>query len=597
MGLKLQLLCVLVVFAITIQQASSGGCYHGQHDPPDPAKSHKLPCKRPDALIHCPCPNCDQEFENAEQMQQHIDYYHPDCYYCRREGIGGRGPDSPVSCRCEEDDDHYFSDGDFTTAEPPYSSGEDEPEDGMCTLGMCEHYKHQRPMWSHYDSRRFRQLLDYYIRKVDSNAPRHAASSDDSSIEDDEDAASRIRVAEACFEFDNYENRRLQTGSIPSQGTSNYQEGVSSCANSLPSTSNGITGCCGRGRPLWFRGKWTPKPKQTGNKKGQKRLETCFTEANPTSKNRNKLICIDLTSDDAVIDPPDDGADSDDSVEFVTQTQNNDPIPVLPVDETILIPSDDDDDTIILTSDYEDQLGHPPRRYSTTTTTVGVSHMGYQHHSSSTQGPSGSGMGGGQLTGAVGGVACYLMMTTIEKHHHRHPRMTNRRLRNLHRRASLGPEVQNTNNWRFISYLTQKMMEATSFSGTVPPAATWTCSPLQGSHGLEDFTTRVRPDNRCGFDNLDNFGRVAICSPMSAAPCCSKYGFCGGSFDKHCHEGTDFRKVKNFTQNWRFDGKCGYPHLAVNGELALCPHGKCCSLFGFCGFGEDYCRTRPAASH
>ncbi len=223
--------------------------------------------------------------------------------------------------------------------------------------------------------------------------------------------------------------------------------------------------------------------------------------------------------------------------------------------------------------------------------------MGYRQHSSSTQGPSGSGMGAGQLTGAVGGVACYLMMSTIEKHHRRHPRMTNRRLRNLHRRASHRPEVQSTNNWNLISDLTQKMMETTSFSGTVPPEATWTCSPVQGSHGLDDFSTRVRPDKRCGFDNLDNFGRVAICSPMSSAPCCSKYGYCGGSFDRHCHEGTDFRKVKNFTQNWRFDGKCGFPNLAVNGELAVCPAGKCCSIYGFCGVGDDYCLTAPATPH
>ena len=118
MGVKLQLLCVFVVLVLTIQQASCGGCQHGQHDPPDPAKSHKLPCKRPDALIHCPCPNCDQQFEDAEQMQQHIDHHHPDCYYCRREGIGGRGPDSPVSCRCENDDDHLWSDSDFPTVNP-----------------------------------------------------------------------------------------------------------------------------------------------------------------------------------------------------------------------------------------------------------------------------------------------------------------------------------------------------------------------------------------------------------------------------------------------------------------------------------------------
>ena len=237
MGVKLQLLGVLVVISITIQRGVAGGCWHGDHDPPDPARSHKLPCKRPDAPIHCPCPNCHQEFDDAEEMQEHIDAHHPDCYYCRREGIGGRGPDSPVSCQHPNDDDHYWSDSDFTT-EAPFSSGESEPEEGTCTLGMCHHYKHPRPMWSNYDSRTFYRVLSYYIRKID---PEGANSDPDlpvnHGIANDKEAAARIRIAEACFA-----GHQLRTGHMPSRATTNYREGVSTCENSAPSTSSGHRG-------------------------------------------------------------------------------------------------------------------------------------------------------------------------------------------------------------------------------------------------------------------------------------------------------------------------------------------------------------------
>ena len=618
MELNLQLLCVLVVFAITIQQASSAGCYHGQHDPPDPAKSHKLPCKRPDALIHCPCPNCDQEFENAEQMQQHIDHYHPDCYYCRREGIGGRGPDSPVSCRCEEDDDHYFSDGDFTTAEPPYSSGEDEPEDGMCTLGMCEHYKHQRPMWSHYDSRRFRQLLDYYIRKVDSNAPRQKES-DDSSIEDDEDAASRIRVAEACFEFDSYENQRLQTGSVPSQAASNYQEGASSCANSLPSTSDGITGCCGRGRPLWFRGKWTPKPKQTSDKKGQKRLETCFTEANPTPKNRNKLICIDVTDEAAASGPQldrpstskdtqisipciDITEDSDDSIEFIPLDDNSIQIietnPNQPAEpqtgssptannEIYRISSDEEQDTWKASNGKTYCLPkRKGKKTSTTKTPERDDFSKHSHYSSSTQGPEGQGSGLMSSGAAIGGMICHLAVTSSK--FHRYPRSANDDRQQDSSLFHSKLTVSGKDYWNLFSEQTEHLIASSTLGQRMPSSVSWHCEPLTPKP-----VKTWRDDFRCRGNFLTESAEVAGCNPDNdSAHCCSEFNYCGNS-RHHCH-GPGSLDYRNYTSRIRSeDNRCGFGHLSPSGLTAICdPHSDkpCCSQYGRCGGEEKHCR-------
>src|ERR1700744_3889293 len=54
-------------------------------------------------------------------------------------------------------------------------------------------------------------------------------------------------------------------------------------------------------------------------------------------------------------------------------------------------------------------------------------------------------------------------------------------------------------------------------------------------------------------------------SPCAAGLCCSIYGYCGTGSD-YCQAGS-----------------------CVGGVGGTCADGECCSIYGYCGTGEGYC--------
>jgi len=68
--------------------------------------------------------------------------------------------------------------------------------------------------------------------------------------------------------------------------------------------------------------------------------------------------------------------------------------------------------------------------------------------------------------------------------------------------------------------------------------------------------------------------------------CCSQYGYCGTS-RKYCGSGcqSEFGMCNPFAaKKPSNDGKCGKMY-------GKCPHGECCSQYGYCGTSKDYCGT------
>ena len=85
-------------------------------------------------------------------------------------------------------------------------------------------------------------------------------------------------------------------------------------------------------------------------------------------------------------------------------------------------------------------------------------------------------------------------------------------------------------------------------------------------------------DGKCG----DNNGKIC-----PGNECCSTYGFCGIS-DEHCITYCDpnYSVCKSSTTSTvSTNGRCG----VYNSNI--CPEGQCCSIFGYCGVGDDFCIT------
>lgn len=110
-----------------------------------------------------------------------------------------------------------------------------------------------------------------------------------------------------------------------------------------------------------------------------------------------------------------------------------------------------------------------------------------------------------------------------------------------------------------------------------------------------------RLDARCGtsssgevFDAPDGT-KPALCNPTSDKPCCSKYGYCGGTPDFcSCKGCVDYGPAEGEKkQSWREDGRCGEGFVAPDGsDPAICDKDSkrpCCSLLGRCGSSEFDC--------
>jgi len=110
---------------------------------------------------------------------------------------------------------------------------------------------------------------------------------------------------------------------------------------------------------------------------------------------------------------------------------------------------------------------------------------------------------------------------------------------------------------------------------------------------------RVRNDRRCGKEFPLDDGEPSECDPLSANPCCSKWGYCGpGSDHCSCPECVDYRpdeqKQDDFVGNVRKDRRCGkeFPLPGGSGKPSQCDpksDNYCCSQWGYCGGDADHC--------
>jgi len=90
---------------------------------------------------------------------------------------------------------------------------------------------------------------------------------------------------------------------------------------------------------------------------------------------------------------------------------------------------------------------------------------------------------------------------------------------------------------------------------------------------------QVSTNGRCGIDD-------GVCP---SGKCCSKYGYCGNS-DDHCGKGcqSEFGECKSTTTTTKeplptsTNDRCGK-------DDGVCPSGKCCSKYGYCGKTDEYC--------
>ncbi|KAM6542111.1 hypothetical protein CsatB_006558 [Cannabis sativa] len=95
-----------------------------------------------------------------------------------------------------------------------------------------------------------------------------------------------------------------------------------------------------------------------------------------------------------------------------------------------------------------------------------------------------------------------------------------------------------------------------------------------------------RPDNRCG-PNFEN-------EPCGEGRCCSIYGYCGNTPD-YCGISCESQCIPSPPPPnpppppvpERSDYRCG-PDFGYS----PCGEGRCCSMLGYCGSSEEYCKSR-----
>ena len=556
MKINLKAFCLIgiILFIICINKGVGQVCNHsgppGPNNPnPDPHRSHRCPCD-PRALLECPCPDCEAYYESEVELQAHIVRFHGDCYYAIKEAFGNRGS-SVEDCGGDFDDRHYFP-----------TSDEDDDEE---------------------------QSTDSEEASVSGPQLDRPSTSRDT------------RISIPCSQLDRPSTSKDTRISIPC-----------SSANLPENTGSG----------------------------GPRNLQ------NNIQKNQGNFIDLtkDASSDDSIeIIPLHDNSvqvietnpNLDESVQFIPQPHTG---PRSKTNNEIYwLSSDEDEGTWKATNGKTYCLPKRKRKKQKTTSTtnppVDDNFSKHGYYSSSTQGP-GSGMM--SYGSAIGGMICHLVVTSSTRQ--RHPRSVND-----------GQQLTASGNdyWKLFSEQTEHLISSSTLGQRMPPSVSWSCETLipkpvktwrndfrcggnwltesaevagcnpdndsahccsefnycgnsrhhchsPGSVDYRNYSTRIRSeDNLCGFGHLSPSGLVAICDPHSNKPCCSQYGRCGGE-DKHCRNGTDFRKVSEFTETRRKDGLCGHgrggkPYLAKDGKTAICTSSECCSMFNFCGEGPDYC--------
>ena len=555
MKIYLKAFCLIgVIIFFGISPCLSILCNHngppGPNDPtPDPHRSHHHQCCNPNVLLECPCPDCETLFENKEELKSHIIWNHAGCHYAL--AVYVRGDSAEESCGGDYDDRHVPDSSDSENDEESFSSGEENPQDRLCQLGICGHDKHKMPQWAHLNPKKLDKEIDKAVGKK-LNPPSS----------DSDDAAPGSQI-------------------------------------DRPSTSR----------------------------------DTRISIPCPP-------ICIDLTED----------TDSDDSIEFIPPPHDNS---IQIIDETnlnqikpnprgskpteiCLVSTDEEEGTLKASNGKTYCLPKRKRKKQKSPSTSNPFETFSKQYSSSTQGPEGPGSNMMSSGAAIGGMICQLVVATSS--HQRHPRSVN----NVNQLTASGSDY-----WKLFSEQAEHLMTSSTLGQRMPSSVSWHCEALKpkpvktwrddfqcggnwltqsgdvagcnpdddsahccsaynfcgstkqhchgpGSVDYRNYTTRIRKnDNFCGFGHLSPSGLVAICDPHGDKPCCSQYGRCGGE-EKHCIDGTDFRKVSKFTESRRKDGLCGYgpggqPYIAKDGKTAICSKSECCSLFNFCGEGPEYC--------
>ena len=112
------------------------------------------------------------------------------------------------------------------------------------------------------------------------------------------------------------------------------------------------------------------------------------------------------------------------------------------------------------------------------------------------------------------------------------------------------------------------------YCGTDDNYCIYYCDPEHSE--CKAFYPNITQDGTCGIKN----GKT--CPP---GECCSTFGYCGKD-DHFCKYYCDekFSECKPSDPNASKDGLCGIE----NGKT--CPEGECCSIFGYCGQNDDFCK-------
>jgi hypothetical protein len=91
----------------------------------------------------------------------------------------------------------------------------------------------------------------------------------------------------------------------------------------------------------------------------------------------------------------------------------------------------------------------------------------------------------------------------------------------------------------------------------------------------------ISKNGLCGPQN--NF---TTCTGSTFGTCCSTSGFCGSGND-YCSPGQCYSGACTGSPTSTLNGTCG---PSVGGLTCDNPRfGPCCSIYGFCGSGTDYC--------
>ncbi|KAI3648811.1 hypothetical protein MP228_006665 [Amoeboaphelidium protococcarum] len=91
--------------------------------------------------------------------------------------------------------------------------------------------------------------------------------------------------------------------------------------------------------------------------------------------------------------------------------------------------------------------------------------------------------------------------------------------------------------------------------------------------------------------STDAVGSCGVGKPCAKGLCCSNYGFCGTG-EQYCGLGckNDLSNGLCSKNNVKLpistDGRCG---LQSDGSKLHCPQGACCSTNGYCGFTSEFC--------